>query len=85
MYLAYRFSPVVQGIKSVTGYHCGDGVWVEYDILLDHKTSLHTSHDVAETLQYCAEGLNGIDRCFVSTDYSESGPKGHAQDAEMNH
>ncbi|KAI1866781.1 uncharacterized protein JN550_007328 [Neoarthrinium moseri] len=84
MYLAYRFSPVVQGFKSVTGYHCGDGVWAEFDLLLDEKTSLHTSHDVAETLQYCAEGLNEVDRAFVTTDYSSSGPIGHAEDAERN-
>jgi divalent metal cation (Fe/Co/Zn/Cd) transporter len=84
MYLAYRFAPVVQGFKNVTAYHCGDGVWVEYDLLLDGKTSLHISHDIAETLQYCAEGLHEVDRAFVSTDYSSSGPIGHAEDAERN-
>ncbi|KAI0133681.1 hypothetical protein BJ170DRAFT_172776 [Xylariales sp. AK1849] len=84
MYLAYRFSPIVQGFKSVTGYHCGDGVWAEFDLLLDEKTSLHTSHDVAETLQYCAEGLQEVDRAFVTTDYSSTGPFGHALDAETS-
>lgn len=84
MYLAYRFSPVVEGLKNVTAYHCGDGVWVEYDLLMDGDTSLHTSHDVAETLQYCAEGLHEIDRAFVSTDYAFNGPGGHAEDAERN-
>lgn len=84
MYLAYRFSPVVEGFKSVTAYHAGDGVWVEFDILLDEKTRLHRSHDVAETLQYCAEGLDEVDRAFVTTDYSAGGPSGHAVDAERN-
>jgi len=82
MYLAYRFSPVVQGFKSVTAYHAGDGVWVEFDILMDEKTKLGRTHDVAETLQYCAEGLPEVDRAFVTVDYSSSGPSGHANDAE---
>ena len=82
LYLAYRFSPVVEGIKSLTAYHAGDGIWVEFDLLFDEKTKLHRSHDVAETLQYCAEGLNEVDRAFVTTDYSSSGPTGHATDAE---
>ena len=68
MYLAYRFAPVVDGFKSVTSYHAGDGVWVEFDVLMDEKTQLHHSHDVAETLQYCCEGLGEVDRAFVTTD-----------------
>lgn len=84
LYLAYRFSPVVKGFKSIQAYHAGDGVWVEIDILLDEETKLHRSHDVAETLQYCCEGLDEVDRCFVSTDYSAGGPSGHAKDAERN-
>ena len=82
-YLAYRFSPVVEGFKSITAYHAGDGVWVEFDILLDQETRLSRSHDVAETLQYCAEGLGEVDRAFVTTDYATIGPTGHAQDADM--
>jgi len=82
MYLAYRFSPVVDGFKSVTSYHAGDGIWVEYDVLLDENTKLHRSHDVAETLQYCCEGLGEVDRAFVTTDYTSQGPSGHATDAE---
>lgn len=78
MYLAYRFYPVVEGFKSVTAYHAGDGIWVEFDILLDEQTKLYRSHDIAETLQYCAEGLEEVDRAFVTTDYSSSGPPGHA-------
>ncbi|KAK4995456.1 hypothetical protein LTR66_004727 [Elasticomyces elasticus] len=84
LYLAYRFSPVVQGFKSITSYHAGDGVWTEIDVLLDEKTPLSRSHDVAETLQYCAEGLGEVDRAFVTTDYTMDGPTGHAQDAERN-
>lgn len=68
MYLAYRFSPVVEGFKSITSYHAGDGVWVEVDVLMDEDTRLHRSHDVAETLQYCCEGLGEVDRAFVTTD-----------------
>ncbi|KAK2592389.1 hypothetical protein QQS21_009908 [Conoideocrella luteorostrata] len=84
-YLAYRFSPVVEGIKSITAYHAGDGVWVEFDILLDEQTRLNRSHDVSETLQYCAEGLAEVDRAFVTTDYAMIGPTGHAEDSEWNH
>ena len=68
MYLAYRFSPVVEGFKSITSYHAGDGIWVEFDILMDSNTKLYTTHDVAETLQYCCEGLAEVDRAFVTTD-----------------
>ncbi|KAK0736600.1 hypothetical protein B0T21DRAFT_333101 [Apiosordaria backusii] len=78
MYLAFRFSPVVEGFKSLTAYHAGDGVWVELDILLDEKTPLPTAHDIAETLQYCYEGLQEVDRAFVTIDYSTLGPTGHA-------
>jgi cation diffusion facilitator family transporter len=85
IYLAYRFAPVVAGFKNVTAYHAGDGVWVEFDVLLDEKTPLNRSHDIAETLQYCAEGLGEVDRAFVTTDYAASGPLGHATDSEWNH
>jgi cation diffusion facilitator family transporter len=84
-YLAYRFSPVVEGFKSITAYHAGDGVWAEFDVLLDENTKLSRSHDIAETLQYCAEGLGEVDRAFVTTDYAAIGPTGHAVDAETNH
>ncbi|KAM5347801.1 hypothetical protein ACJ41O_007625 [Fusarium nematophilum] len=85
IYLAWRFAPVVAGFKNVTAYHAGDGVWVEFDVLLDEKTPLNRSHDIAETLQYCAEGLGEVDRAFVTTDYAASGPLGHALDSEWNH
>lgn len=67
-YLAYRFSPLVAGFKSITAYHAGDGIWVEYDILFDEKAPLRQTHDIAETLQYCAEALPDVDRCFVTCD-----------------
>lgn len=38
------------------------------------------AHDVAETLQYCLEGLREVDRAFVSVDYSAQGPTGHARE-----
>jgi len=77
MYLAYRFSPVIDGVKNILVYHAGDGVWVEFDILLDPKTKLQDAHDISEALQYCAEGLEEVDRAFVSCDYSSAGPPGH--------
>lgn len=82
-YLAYRFSPVVEGVKSITAYHNGDGIWVEFDILLDENTKLGRTHDLAVTLQYCAEGLGEVDRAVVTTDYAAIGPTGHAEDAEV--
>ena len=78
MYLAFRFSPVVEGFKSLTAYHAGDGVWVELDILLDEATPLPAAHDTAETLQYCYEGLEEVDRAFVTVDNTTLGPTGHS-------
>lgn len=75
---------MVIGVKNIVAYHCGDGVWAEFDLLLDENTSLRRSHDIAETLQYCAEGLTEIDRCFVTTDYSSSGPAGHGHAIESS-
>lgn len=62
IFLAWRFAPIVDGFKNLQAYHAGDGVWVEVDILLDHRTPLMRSHDIAETLQYCLEGLPEVDR-----------------------
>ena len=81
MFLAWRFSPVPElvGYKTLTAYHAGDGVWVELDVLLDEKTPLPVAHDIAETLQYCYEGLHEVDRAFVTIDYTALGPLGHAE------
>ncbi|KIW09147.1 uncharacterized protein PV09_00083 [Verruconis gallopava] len=76
-FLAYRFSPIVDGFKTITAYHAGDGVWVEVDILLDPNTSVMKAHDISETLQYCLEGLPEVDRAFVTVDYAMEGPSGH--------
>lgn len=57
LYMAWRFAPLVQGYKMMKAYHAGDGVWVELDVLMDEKTELKKVHDVAETLQYCTEGM----------------------------
>ncbi|PBP25276.1 cation diffusion facilitator 10 [Diplocarpon rosae] len=81
-FLALRFGPLVLGYKSITAYHAGDGIWVEIDILLDEKTSLEVCHDVAETLQYCAEAMPEVDRAFVTCDYATQGPTGHAGDGQ---
>ena len=67
-FLAYRFCPIVKGFKNITAYHAGDGVWAEFDVLLDEKLPLRRVHDIAEALQYCAEGLEEVDRAFVTTD-----------------
>ena len=80
MYLAYRFTPVVDGFKSIIAYHSGDNCVVELEILLPGDTKLEKTHDIAETLQYCAEALPEVDRAFVITDYSSSGPSGHSAD-----
>ncbi|PSR81426.1 hypothetical protein BD289DRAFT_41019 [Coniella lustricola] len=78
IFLVWRFNPIVKGFKNVKAYHAGDGVWVEVDILLDPASPLVATHDIAETMQYCLEGLPEVDRAFVTTDYTEHGPSGHA-------
>jgi len=67
-FVAYRFSPVVRGFKNIVAYHAGDGVWVEVDILLDSEEPIIQAHDIAETHQYCLEGLGEVDRAFVTVD-----------------
>ena len=52
---------------------------MEVDIILKEDTRLSRAHDVAETLQYCLEGLSEVDRAFVSVDYASQGPTGHAE------
>lgn len=78
-FMAWRFAPVVSAYKTITAYHAGDGIWVEMDIMLDKETRLSKAHDIAETLQYCLEGLNEVDRAFVSVDYASQGPTGHVE------
>jgi divalent metal cation (Fe/Co/Zn/Cd) transporter len=68
IFVAYRFESLVIGIKNVVAYHAGDGIWVEIDILLDPHEKLLRAHDIAETLQYCLEGLAEVDRAFVTVD-----------------
>ena len=68
MFMAYRFAPLVGGFKSLKCYHAGDGVCVEIDVLMPKDTPLNKCHDVAETLQYCLEGLSEVDRAFVTMD-----------------
>ncbi|KAF1915379.1 hypothetical protein BDU57DRAFT_557535 [Ampelomyces quisqualis] len=78
LFMAYRFAPLVEGYKSMECYHAGDGVCVEIDILMAENTPLSQCHDISETLQYCLEGLNEVDRAFVTIDYTSQGPTGHA-------
>ncbi|KAL1874041.1 adenylate kinase [Paecilomyces lecythidis] len=56
MYLAWRFSPVIDSYKSMTAYYLGDGIIVEVEITLDEKTPLPLAHDISQTIQYCFEG-----------------------------
>jgi hypothetical protein len=56
------------------------GIWVEFGITMDGKAPLCRAHDVAETLQYCAEALDEVDPAFVTTDYSAENPLGHSTD-----
>ena len=67
-YMAWRFAPLVDAYKTITAYHAGDGVWVEIDIMMAEETKLGRAHDIAETLQYCLEGLGEVDRAFVTVD-----------------
>lgn len=55
IYMAMRFSDLIEGVTSVAAYHAGDKVVVELDILLDEKTSLRDSHDIGEALQYAGK------------------------------
>jgi divalent metal cation (Fe/Co/Zn/Cd) transporter len=68
LFMAYRFAPLVEGFKSFKCYHVGDGVCVEIDVLMREDEPLGRCHDVAETLQYCLEGLKEVDRAFVTID-----------------
>jgi hypothetical protein len=68
-FLAYRFAPVVDGIKAITAYHAGDKVWAEYDLLLPEKMPLGLAHDIAETLQYCCEGEESHPSIDASIDF----------------
>ena len=54
---------------------------MEYDILMPGDADLARCHDIAETLQYCAEGLPEVDRAFVTVDYTSKGPSGHVNES----
>lgn len=41
----------------MTAYYLGDGIIVEVEITLDERTPLPLAHDIAQTIQYCFEGL----------------------------
>ncbi|KAI9712855.1 MAG: hypothetical protein M1820_001477 [Bogoriella megaspora] len=70
MLLAYRFSPVLDGYKTLTAYHAGDGVWVEIDVIMNENEKVHRAH-----------GLEEVDRAFVTVDYASQGPTGHATES----
>lgn len=64
-----RFAKTIRSIQGLQAYHAGDKLNVEVDIVLDEKTSLRDSHDLAESLQYVLESVPTVDRAFVHTDY----------------
>ena len=82
--MAWRFNPVIDAYKTITAYHNGDGVWVEMDIMMSEDTKLGRAHDVAETLQYCLEGLQEVDRAFVTVD-CKFFPRGISPCPRFNH
>lgn len=65
IYMAMRFSDMIQAVTSVAAYHAGDKVVVELDILLDELTSLRDSHDLGEVLQYAVEHIMNVERAYV--------------------
>lgn len=62
IYLATRFSPIVRAVQFCNVYSAGGGLIVEIDVLLPRDLSLPKSHDICESIQYCIESLEGIQR-----------------------
>ncbi|BFZ62708.1 hypothetical protein YB2330_003818 [Saitoella coloradoensis] len=77
VYLAARFSNLIQYVTMVNAYHAGDKLVVEVEICLDPKTSLKDGHDLGEALQWMIECLPNVERAHVHLDYSHSSPIGH--------
>lgn len=77
LYLTMRFAKTIRSIQALQAYHAGDKLNVEVDIVLDEKTSLRDSHDLAESLQYVLESVPTVDRAFVHTDYLETNIPSH--------
>lgn len=87
IYMAMRFSDLIQAVTSVAAYHAGEKVIVELDIRLDEKTSLRDSHDLGEALGYAGkcsaekiktmklisvvEHLPNVERAYVHMDYAK--------------
>lgn len=65
IYMAMRFSDMIEAVTSVAAYHAGDKLVVELDILLDEQTSLRDSHDIGEALQYAVEHIMNVERAYV--------------------
>ena len=72
IYMAMRFSDMIQAVTSIAAYHAGDKVVVELDILLDELTSLRDSHDLGEVLQYAVEHISNVERAYVHMDYAKA-------------
>ncbi|KAE8145095.1 hypothetical protein BDV25DRAFT_170817 [Aspergillus avenaceus] len=69
LYMTMRFSKAILKIQNLRAYYAGDLLNVEVDIVLNGKTSLRDTHDIAESLQYMIESVPTVDRAFVHTDY----------------
>lgn len=79
IYLAWRFSPVIDAYKSMTAYHVGDGIVVELEVALDEETPLAKAHDISQTMQYCFEGnrfITPFESCFGPNSLTRTGRSG---------
>lgn len=80
LYMIFRFSDKISGVKNYRMYHQGDLVNVEVDIVIsDHHLGLRDCHDLGESLQYAIETMPYVERCFVHLDYKVRNYNGHIQ------
>jgi divalent metal cation (Fe/Co/Zn/Cd) transporter len=68
-YMAMNHSEVIKQVDTCRAYHCGGGLFVEVDVVVDPECSLKIAHDVGETLQIAIEAVDGVQRAFVHLDY----------------
>lgn len=67
-FMACNHHPAVVMVDTVRGYHVGNGVYVEVDIVLPPDMPLYKAHDIAESLQRRIEMVDEVERCFVHSD-----------------
>jgi divalent metal cation (Fe/Co/Zn/Cd) transporter len=61
--------PLIEQVDTVRGYHAGNNLYVEVDVVMPRETRLVESHDVGEALQNKLEKMPDIDRAFVHVDH----------------